>query len=663
MNLFSIIKAFSAIVVGLAFFSFGCQPKRIVEKPPEKPPLPDFFTLAEKDFASGNFEKAFKEYGRYLQENPRGEKPRMALYRMAKIRLRGDRLEEALVFLKRVFREYPEHPEAPQVRFDILKTYRLLGNYKASQLEGTQWVERYPAHPLRGEVLYLLGLDSKALGDLPKAFYWWLKALGEFEESSVKGREISQRLKGLINVGTPDELELMADFAAGTPFAPQIYHRVASSYLEDRDLEKARTAVMALIRSAPEQNWVDMGRKLIERIDEELSVKEGVIGCLLPLSGPFSIYGQEMLNGIQLGMGLFQKIGTGKELELIIKDTKGNEEIAVSEVEELVRKEKVMAIIGPLASKPALAAAKKAQELGVPIITLTQKDKITNEGEMVFRNFLTPTKEINEVLDRAVYDKGWIKYGILYPDNSYGRFFMNLFWDRLEEMGGAITAVESYNPDDTDFADQIKKMVGLYYPRPESVLRMLEEMKDFELDDTIEEESEDADDEVGVDSEEEPEPIVDFDAVFIPDNYQQVALIAPQFPFHDVFDIHFLGTSLWQSDELVQLGGEYIQNSIFPSGFFLEDDLETTQDFSRLYKENFESNPGILAATGYDTMRFVTSLIRSVELRTRGDFKEGLLSHDHPNGVTGQISFDSQGEVEKKPLLMTVSGRRLKVIQ
>ena len=70
LNLFSIAKAISVIVVGVAFFSFGCQPKRIVEKPPEKPPVPDFFTLAEKDFASGNNEKAFENFyvPKYIRE-------------------------------------------------------------------------------------------------------------------------------------------------------------------------------------------------------------------------------------------------------------------------------------------------------------------------------------------------------------------------------------------------------------------------------------------------------------------------------------------------------------------------------------------------------------------------------------------------------------------
>jgi len=33
-------------------------------------------------------------------------------------------------------------------------------------------------------------------------------------------------------------------------------------------------------------------------------------------------------------------------------------------------------------------------------------------------------------------------------------------------MGGEITAVESYKSGDTDFAEGIKKMVGLYFPDP-----------------------------------------------------------------------------------------------------------------------------------------------------------------------------------------------------
>jgi len=78
------------------------------------------------------------------------------------------------------------------------------------------------------------------------------------------------------------------------------------------------------------------------------------------------------------------------------------------------------------------------------------------EGEMVFRNFLTPSQEVEGLLDVAMGQMDLKRFGILYPDNAYGRYCMNLFWDRLNDMGGTVTAVESYGVDDTDFADQIK---------------------------------------------------------------------------------------------------------------------------------------------------------------------------------------------------------------
>jgi ABC-type branched-subunit amino acid transport system substrate-binding protein len=349
-------------------------------------------------------------------------------------------------------------------------------------------------------------------------------------------------------------------------------------------------------------------------------------------------------------MGIFNRSEGGQSLELIIKDTRGETSEAVSGVEELTQKEKVLAIIGPLASKPAMAAAIRAQELRVPIITLTQKAGITAEGDMVFRNFLTPAKEIHRLLDKAVNEMELRRFAILYPDNPYGRFFMNLFWDKVEEMGGVITAVESYKPDETDFAVEIKKMAGLYYPRPESVAEMLKEMEDMAYGNEMGDEPS---------SKEEPEPIVDFDAVFIPDNPEQVALIAPQFPFHNIFNVRLLGTSIWQSSELIDTARDYVQGAIFPSGFFAESESHVVREFVELYKESFESEPGILAANGYDTIMILKNLIDTGEIRTKRDFQEKLLQYDDFYGVTGRIAFDDQGEVEKEPVLLTISGKRI----
>jgi ABC-type branched-subunit amino acid transport system substrate-binding protein len=319
----------------------------------------------------------------------------------------------------------------------------------------------------------------------------------------------------------------------------------------------------------------------------------------------------------------------------------------------MAEKGKVMAIIGPLASKPSMAAAKRAQELGIPIITLTQKEGITFEGDMVFRNFMTPSKEIRRVLNKAIKDMSLKRFGILYPDNSYGRFFMNLFWDQATELGGSVTAIESYQPDKTDFAVEIKKMTGLHYPRPESVQMKVDELKWLEAEERIKE---------GSDSKKELDPIVDFDAIFIPDNYHQVALITPQFPFYSVFDVRFLGTSLWQSPELIEMAGDYIQGAIFPAGFFMEDGSDPAQDFIKYYIENFEKEPGILAATGYDTIRLLKALMEKGPIRTRKEFQTALIAQDDFYGITGWISFDQNGEVVKDPILLTVSGSRLAIL-
>ena len=46
---------------------------------------------------------------------------------------------------------------------------------------------------------------------------------------------------------------------------------------------------------------------------------------------------------------------------------------------------------------------------------------------------------------------------------------MNLFWDKLLELGGTVVGVESYKPNQTDFIVPIKKLVGIYYEIPEDL--------------------------------------------------------------------------------------------------------------------------------------------------------------------------------------------------
>jgi branched-chain amino acid transport system substrate-binding protein len=641
-------RAIPAIAVGMALFISACQLKPVVEKPPELTPDQALFATAESDFEAGKYDRALDGYEKYLERYPKGGSAIMALYRISQISTFRYDYESALLTLQTIRREYPGDLLMGAVEYDMASLYYRLGDYERSRLSALEWIRKYPGHTLLNDTLLLLGQNHIALHDKPKAFYWWRVAFDGLQESPGRQGPVEERIIGLIETSGLEELEEMASYAEGSVFEQPIYYKLASEYFVQHRYQEAKGAAMALVRSTPEQFWVDIGRRILERVAQELSVEKNVIGCLLPLSGPFAIYGQEVLNGIQLGMGLFGQLEENPALELIIADTRAETEQTISQLEKLAVERRVIAIIGPLASKPADAASQKAQELGVPIITLTQREGITAEGDMVFRNFLTPAKEIETLLRRVMHEMGLSRFGILYPDNPYGRFFTDLFWDELEERGGSVTAVESYNPDETDFAAQIKKMVGLFYPRPEPLAQIVEALKypPYELKDA----------EIELDPEEEPEPIVDFEAVFIPDNYQNVALIAPQFPFYSVFNVTFLGTSLWQSPELVDMAGDYVQRAVFPSGFFVGDRRDFVEAFVRRYQENFESEPGILAATGYDTITFLKQVLAQNTIATRHDLQKVLLSDNGFYGLTGKISFDEKGEVVKEPLLLTVRG-------
>ncbi|MBN2059328.1 MAG: penicillin-binding protein activator [Deltaproteobacteria bacterium] len=625
-------RAITVNAAMIAFFLlFSCLPKpaqRVKEEPPVKPMKESssiFFEEAENAFERGNYEVALMKYQIYLDQNPMGEKARDSLYRMADIYFKTHRYRDALVLFVKVKNEYPAHPEAFKVKYDIIKTQYELGYFQSSKLGALQWLEEYSHNPLKGEILLVLGKNSIALNDKSKAFTWILNGLENLEDCAACSKEADNLIHGLIEDGKIEDLKMMAEYPSDNIYRPYIYHRMATCYLDDNNPDEARKAAMELVRLTTEQEWIDRARLIFDTISAQYEEKNLVIGCLLSLSGPFEIYGKETLNGIQLGMDLFEE-EDGLKLELVILDTQGKAEVAAEGVEDLANNHDVIAIVGPLASKPAEAAAEKAQELGIPIITLTQKIGITSTGDMVFRNFLTPSKEVDTLLHEAVYMMGLRNFGILYPDNSYGNFFMNLFRDKVEDMGCSITAVESYNPDETDFGSQIKKMSGSSYPREKNM-----------------------------------GSIVDFDAVFIPDSYQQIALIAPQFPFHNIYNVPFLGTSLWHSQELIETTGDYIQGAIFPTGFFLEGDNMILEDFVEKYRDNFGLEPGVLAANGYDTIRFIKKVLSTQSRWSRREFQQGFFQSEII-GVTGKISFDIHGEVEKRPVLLSVSDQCFRAV-
>ena len=425
--------------------------------------------------------------------------------------------------------------------------------------------------------------------------------------------------------------------------------------------EKYDDAIIAMenfLDQFPEHENTSLAEDLIKQIKESALFSRHTIGCLLPLSGPYQAVGFRALKGIELALDRFSAQSDGPQMNIIVKDTGGSTEQTRLAIQELID-ERVAAIVGPIVT--AELAAFEAQQNRIPIITLTQKDQITAIGDYVFRNFITPEMQVKAIADYTTSSLGLNRFAILYPDENYGITFMNLFWDRLIENGGKVVGLESYNPEHTDFADPIRKLVGLYYKIPEDLKeaselspgesdyqgdaeRQLDQMRGNEIRSRK--------------KKDEPEAFVDFDAIFIPDSPKTAGLIIPQLAFYDVKDVYLIGTNLWHSEVLIKMATQYVQGAIMPDGFFAESASPMVQDFVKVFEDTYEETPGFIEAVVYDSAMMLFGVLVQPDLRFKSELKERLLNLADFSGVTGPTYFDENGEAQKQLYLLKIKGRK-----
>jgi len=90
-------------------------------------------------------------------------------------------------------------------------------------------------------------------------------------------------------------------------------------------------------------------------VASSLMAKEIKVGVLQPLTGPIASFGQSTLKGIKLAHEDFKKLPNGDTIKLVVVDNQFDKVQNVNGYKRLASKEKVVAIIGPLASSMALS--------------------------------------------------------------------------------------------------------------------------------------------------------------------------------------------------------------------------------------------------------------------------------------------------------------------
>lgn len=95
------------------------------------------------------------------------------------------------------------------------------------------------------------------------------------------------------------------------------------------------------------------------------------IGVVLPLSGPFQIYGEQGLKGAMLAVEQINAAGGvlgGRPLELVIRDNQTNPTLAVQRSRELIQTDNVFALMGPVSSAARFAMSEVAEQHKTPLL-------------------------------------------------------------------------------------------------------------------------------------------------------------------------------------------------------------------------------------------------------------------------------------------------------
>ena len=346
--------------------------------------------------------------------------------------------------------------------------------------------------------------------------------------------------------------------------------------------------------------------------DEPQEIKIAMLG---PLTGGASKYGVEVRNGAQLAISLLNQSQSNYQYILVALDDQADPSLAEQRAQELVAREEILAVVGSVTTPTTLVAGEIFQEGGLPAVSPSATGPAVSElGNFIFRVCPSDTFQGRALAEYVVEEEGFSKIAILWDEKnaSYSGELADSFSQRAAELGGQVVGKEVYQEGQKEFSAALENL-----------------------------------------KVSEPE------ILFIPGYYTEAALIAQQVRTME-WDIPLVGGDGFHALDLIEIGGKAVDGVIFTTFFVSTNPDPKVQDFVASYQSRFGSEPGWIAANGYDAMQVIARAIEE-EGPSREAIQRGLAAMEGFSVVTGTISFDEKGDVVKDILRLEIKEGKFQV--
>ena len=624
-----------------AALAFSCGAKR----PPLK--APDIVEEA-RDLGASDRLGAIRLLEEYLAD---GADPALAPWAMLHAgehrRLEGDS-STARAWFERVAGEHPTHPlkNAAILGMALVDADQSLsGNTVATlQLASDTGVP----NSMNADRYRLMARIAADEGTPPaKVRDYVRKAVAYSAGDPTVESRVRYSLSDLLNDDQTGTLaELPADAALGEADALD----GARSALRTGRLDEAQRLAADFLAVYPDSPSVREATYIQRRAAAGDPAQAGKVGVLLPLSGTYGAVGKGLKQVIELA----NERG-GNHLRLQFVDASGETDAVIKQLETLVIEGGAVAIMGPLLKDHVDEVAAAAQDLGVPMVALSQSGEPTAAGAFVYQGFLPLEQQVDALLDHAVNARGWTRFAVLHPDTSYGRTVRDLFAASAKARQAEVVRIEEYDDAAKDFLQDARDLGQKDYDaRSGEFWRLKKEATAKGLDP----------------GKVVLPPIVDFDAIFIPDNHRRASLVAASLAYEEfsVGDfrtnryaeaVPLLGLNGWNHPKIVEAGGQYVQDAIFVDAFVPDPTDLAVETFLRDYRAALSRTPGVIDALAWDATRLVEAAVVAGgpdRVAIRDELAKAVIR----DPVAGGRRFGDDREVARKLLVLTVQGDEIR---
>jgi branched-chain amino acid transport system substrate-binding protein len=344
-------------------------------------------------------------------------------------------------------------------------------------------------------------------------------------------------------------------------------------------------------------------------------VKVYRIGALVPLSGSLEAYGRNMKNGMTLALDEINAAGgiKGKKLDIIFEDDQSSEKTAVTETEQLVKN--VPLIIGGASSNITLAMAPICEKNKVVLLSpAASSPKLSGAGQYIFRNFPSDTKEGKIMAEYAVRRMRARTVAIVYIENDYGQGLQDIFKQTFTQLGGIVTFLKAYPPNTSDFTAIVKELKA----NPS-------------------------------------------DATYIIGYYTEIAAFLGEIQKQKV-PTKLISVQAVAQPMILEIASEAAEGLIYPQPPFNPNSEDPAiKKYVSAYRAKFPTKPDQDAAFNYDAVMLVARAIEKC-VKYPEDLRARIADTNY-RGITGEISFDSHGDVDITPQIFQIKNDQFVPVQ